>query len=136
LFVRDCIRARLSFHQTQELIKSWAETYNPSIIAVEAVQYQAAAVQELQRTTTLNVVPVTPDKDKITRFQPLETRYEQGLVHHDPELPRYFRDELLAFPNGDHDDLVDAFSSAFSVADTHGGGSGFATAGRLQHEMA
>lgn len=129
LYVRDCIRARLSFHKTQELIKEWAARWRPRVVAVEAVQYQAAAVQELARTTTLNVVPVVPDKDKVTRFQPLETRYEQGLIYHDPELPRVFEDELLAFPNGDHDDLVDAAGNAFLVAGA--AASTIATAGRL-----
>lgn len=130
LYVRAAIRARLTFHQTQELIKEWASRWNPRAIGVEAVQYQAAAVQELARTTSLNVVPVIPDKDKITRFQPLETRYEQGLIYHDPELPQAFEDELLAFPQGDHDDYVDGLGNAFMVAGA--ATSTIATAGRLE----
>ena len=73
-------------------------------------------VQELLRTTALPVVGVRPDRDKLTRFAPLLTRYEQYRVRHDPaRVPAWFRDELLAFPEGRNDDGVDAASLAWSL---------------------
>jgi predicted phage terminase large subunit-like protein len=59
---------------------------------------------------------IRPDRDKLTRFAPLLTRYEQRLVRHDPaRVPSAFRDELLAFPESEHDDMVDAAAHAFSA---------------------
>lgn len=101
-------RLRTGFHGAIERIKALAAQWRPRSIAIESVQYQAAAVQELLRTTTLPVVGVRPDRDKVARFQPLAARYEQGLIHHAPDLPPEFERELLSFPVGTHDDMVDA----------------------------
>lgn len=56
-----------------------------------------------------------PDKDKVTRFQALAARYEQRLVYHAPDLDPEFERELLAFPVGSHDDMVDAAVYAFAA---------------------
>lgn len=58
---------------------------------------------------------VKPDKDKLARFAPLEARFDQRLVHHAADLPRWFEDELCSFPNGQHDDGVDALAYAFAA---------------------
>jgi predicted phage terminase large subunit-like protein len=106
-------RTRAGFHDVVHFVRATAERYNPSVIAIEQVQYQAAVVQELLRKTNLPVRGVRPDRDKLTRFLPLEARYEQGLVWHAPNL-RDYEDELLSFPEGAHDDLVDAAAYAFA----------------------
>jgi len=107
-------RTRAGFHDVVNFITAMAARHNPSIIAIEQVQYQAAVVQELLRKTTLPVTGVRPDKDKLARFLPLEARYEQGLIWHAPNLTTY-EDELLSFPEGAHDDLVDASAYAFNT---------------------
>lgn len=114
IWVLDAVRARATFHQVLQLIKSQAARWRPSAIAIEATQYQAAVAQELLRTTPLPVVPVRPERDKLTRALPVIVRYEQGLVYHSPSLPRAFEDELIAFPQGEHDDQVDALVYAVS----------------------
>jgi predicted phage terminase large subunit-like protein len=58
---------------------------------------------------------VRPDKDKVTRFMPLQTRYEQKLVFHAEHLSKDFESELLAFPVGAHDDMIDAAAYAFAA---------------------
>ena len=115
LTVLDVQRTRAPFHQVLNFVRAVAERHRPSAIAIEAVQYQAAVVQELLRTTTLPVRGVKPDKDKMTRFLPLQARYEQGQVGHTPGLIPEFEDELLSFPVGAHDDMVDALAYAFAA---------------------
>jgi len=85
------------------------------MIGIEQVQYQAAVVQELLRRTKLPIRGIRPDRDKVTRFAPLESRYEQSQVMHCQGLPAYFEDELLSFPVGRHDDVVDALAYAWQV---------------------
>jgi predicted phage terminase large subunit-like protein len=114
VYVEHVERFQQPFNRVVDRIKAAAAEWNPALIAIEQVQYQAAVVQELLRTTTLPVRGVRPEKDKLTRFQPLMARYEQGLVYHAPALPREFTDELASFPGGKHDDMVDAASLAFS----------------------
>ena len=116
VFVREAERHRCGFREVLERIAAAAQRWRPSLIAIEQVQYQAAVVQELARSTPWAVRGVKPDRDKVTRFAPLLTRYEQRLVRHDPaRVPAWFRDELLAFPEGPHDDGVDAAAYAFAA---------------------
>jgi predicted phage terminase large subunit-like protein len=106
-----------TFHEVQSWIVEQAAAWAPKTILVEAVQYQLAAVQELMRTTRLPVMPARPDKDKAARLMPLAARYEQGMVRHAPahsgNAIKALEDELTAFPNGAHDDLVDALVYAW-----------------------
>jgi predicted phage terminase large subunit-like protein len=116
IYVLDAFRDRLKFHRQLEAVQEYAERWKPGAIAIEAIQYQAVLAQELMRTTTLPVVPVTPSKDKLTRFQPMVGRYGHGWVRHLATLPQEFTDELLAFPVGDHDDFIDALGYAHAAA--------------------
>ncbi len=140
VYVREAERHRCAFSQVLERIKEAAARHSPALIAIEAVQYQAAVVQELLRTTTLPVRGIKPDRDKLTRFAPLLTRYEQRLVRHDPaRVPAWLRDELLNFPHGAHDDGVDALAFAFAALPAAGpqiAVAGHRTFGAQSHEMA
>lgn len=122
IYIRDAQRIRAPFHQVLQFIQQMAAKWKPAIIAIEQVQYQAAVVQELNRTTRLPVRGIRPDKDKFTRFLPLAARYEQGLVKHAPGLPGWFEDELLAFPVGEHDDAADAAAYAWQALGLASGG--------------
>lgn len=116
VYVREVERHRCAFNEVLNRIKAAAARWSPALIAVEQVQYQAAVVQELTRTTRLPVVGMRPDKDKLTRFMPLLTRFEQGHVRLDPaHVPAWGREELLAFPEGAHDDLCDALSLSWAA---------------------
>lgn len=108
VYIREAERHRCGFNEVLSRIKAAAARHNPVVIAIEQTQYQAAVVQELNRTTTLPIRGIRPDKDKLTR-------YEQRMVRHDPAgVPAWFREELLSFPDGSHDDGVDAAAYAFA----------------------
>jgi len=121
VYIREAERHRCGFHAVLERIQDAATRHNPQLIAVEQVQYQAAVVQELTRTTRLPVRGIRPDKDKLTRFMPLLTRFEQGQVRLDTaRVPAWFREELLSFPEGQHDDGADAAALAFQASANFG----------------
>lgn len=113
-------RKRVTFHDTLTWIREVAQRFRPQEVGIESVQYQAAVVQELLRTTDLPVRAVKPDKDKLTRFQRIQVRYQQSLVWHAETLPSYFEDELLSFPVGEHDDMVDALVHAYDLSGDYG----------------
>jgi predicted phage terminase large subunit-like protein len=119
-WVLDAQRVRAQFSDILALIRRLAAQWRPSVIAIETVQYQAAVVQELLRTTSLPVKGVKPDRDKQTRFLPLQARYEQRLVWHAEGLTPDFERELLAFPLGQHDDFVDAMGYAHGALQNPG----------------
>ena len=58
-----------------------------------------------------SIVEVTPVKDKMTRAQSIQGMMSMGLVKW-PEAPWFARakHELMTFPNGKHDDFIDALA--------------------------
>lgn len=127
IFVLDAQRVREPFHGVLRFIQAMAAKWEPTLILVEEVAYQAAVKTELLRTTSLPIRGISPRQfpgrktDKASRFLSLEARYEQGLVYHDPDLPSAFENEILSFPVGDHDDQVDAMVYAYEAMSGVGG---------------
>lgn len=82
-------------------------------LKVESIGYQTALIRALLREG-LPVEPVYPDKDKVTRASAAGALYRSGKVFHHAgaEWLGDFEAELLAFPAGDHDDMVDTVAYA------------------------
>lgn len=108
IHVLDVLRNRLLFNDILSTIKHMADKWNPSVVAIEKVQAQAYVAQELIRTTNLPIDMVMPNRDKLSRFMPLEGKIEHGYIYLTRGLDPAFEDELLSFPNTEHDDMVDA----------------------------
>jgi len=113
LHVLDVQRIRGSFSQQIEFIKQLAAKWRPGVVGIEDVAYQKALIQQLSAETHLNVRGIKPISDKVSRFAPLEARYELGQVYHVRGLPQEFEAELLSFPIGAHDDMVDSLAYAW-----------------------
>jgi len=119
-YLLEMQRGHWTMHQTLRRIQAAASQAKArwgrlDLVAVEDVQFQAAVVQELLRTTTLPARGVTPDKDKTTRARAWGIRAEQGRVYADRDATWWppLADELVDFPTGEHDDQVDAVSVAY-----------------------
>lgn len=118
IVIVDVIRGRWSFVEIGEKIVQMENKWKPKVVAIESNQAQAWLVQELKRNTRMNVIGIPSTKDKMIRFQPIEAKYERGLVYHVPHLMPEFTDELLSFTGTKqdrHDDMIDALSMAFSA---------------------
>lgn len=87
---------------------------------IEATQMQSTFVREVLAKTRLPAMSVYPDKDKVTRARALAARYEAGKVYHLRGAPGLdaFEQEAVAFPNGEHDDRVDAMVYAADLNPT------------------
>jgi predicted phage terminase large subunit-like protein len=115
IHILDIYRARLTFEKQVQAILEKAREFEPAAIAIEAVAYQAALSQVLAAHTLLPVKPVRPHKHKVTRAWRLSVLFENGKVLFG-RGQEALRDELLEFPNGEHDDLFDALEMAVSLA--------------------
>jgi predicted phage terminase large subunit-like protein len=72
--------------------------------------------QELKRIPGLIVKLIPIDRDKAGRLYTQEAKFEHGLVFF-PRGARFLAEleaELLAFPRGKHDDMVDSISQALA----------------------
>ncbi len=102
---------------TSALPPGWVGQYNSlpsarplSSLNIEATIFQSTFIREVLGKTRLPAMAVFPDKDKVIRSRTLAARYEAGKVFHLQGAPGIdeFEMEAVGFPNGEHDDLVDA----------------------------
>jgi predicted phage terminase large subunit-like protein len=129
IYLVDVRRGRWDFNETQTEIAAFGEQYDPAAVGIEQVSYQAAAVQEALRRTWLPIRPLrisrtgTPGRqtlggDKLTRARILEARASAGTVYRPRQAVWWpsLAQELAAFPQGRHDDGVDALVYAVHLA--------------------
>jgi predicted phage terminase large subunit-like protein len=81
---------------------------------IETVSFQTLAFQEFMKDAELAntaITPLTPDGDKTSRARPLQTRALAHMVKLVDPLRSWAQDfieEAVDFPNGSHDDQIDA----------------------------
>ena len=113
LLVLEIFRERLEGPDQPTLIQRKFNEYKPVLIGVESAN-MGLTLYQLLRRLGLPVIELKPDADKYTRAIPAAARYEAGMVYHleNSHWLNNLESELLAFPNGAHDDQVDVVSYA------------------------
>ena len=116
LLVQEIFRERLEGPDQPALIKRKFDEYKPLLIGVESANMGLTLYQMLVRSG-LPVIELKPEVDKFTRAIPAAARYESGMIFHaaNAHWLNDLESELLAFPNGSHDDQVDVMSYAVYV---------------------
>tara|TARA_R100001460_G_scaffold40052_4_gene75062 strand:- start:1263 stop:2525 length:1263 start_codon:yes stop_codon:yes gene_type:complete len=115
LFVLDMTIARMEAPDIIPAIKRHVVKNNLEWVGIEKAGFQLALVQ-FARREGLPVLELKADKDKRQRALPLSAKMEAGLVYL-PKNEEYswvadVERELLTFPVGAHDDIVDCLAYA------------------------
>jgi predicted phage terminase large subunit-like protein len=120
LYIADGIRVKAEFPDVRKIMLNTMrnEQYD-TMQGIEQAQAGLGALQDLRRMPELANVSLqgyVVTKDKLQRAMPWAVRAEQGMVRVvRGEWVNQFIDECLAFPYGDHDDMVDAVSGAVEM---------------------
>ena len=106
----QCIR--LDYPKLKRFIYQHACRYTPESVLIEDKASGQSLLQDLRlECPDLPLIPIMPKGDKVMRIARISSMVEAGKV----ALPYCadwlgaFEAELQAFPNGVHDDQVDAF---------------------------
>lgn len=110
------LRARMSYTATRQAIRDLVKIWRPHAVLIETKANGQALVDELRHEIPC-VIGRSPDKhgNKVTRANVAAPRFESGQValpESAPWIAEYI-EELAAFPNGAHDDMVDDTSQYF-----------------------
>lgn len=159
VYITEVYRSHLTLRQM--IADMTAErTPRPRAIGVEAVAFQEV-ILDLARDEArhLPFVAVGPSKrepheshrhqvgrtpapsraprDKVTRARPLADHFERGKVFllYDAPWEQATRYELMAFPSGANDDVVDALAYAFELAGDYAFGRSWNDIARAQQQL-
>jgi predicted phage terminase large subunit-like protein len=113
----DQHRERMSGPQIVPAIQAITAKWRCDWVGIESVAFQMAIVQQA-RLSGLTVKKLMPKGDKISRAHAASPRMEAGMVYFpDERWVDGLESELLSFPNGKHDDQVDAL--AYGLIEIH-----------------
>lgn len=114
-YLLDIYRAQLNFPQLRDAVIRQAEKWQPHEIWIEDAAAGMHLIPDLRLERPIGMpvpIPVTPEKDKVTRLHAVSAIVEQGRVFLPTQAPwlEPLRIELIQFPHGKHDDQVDSIS--------------------------
>ena len=121
-YVLDVWRDRVDYPTLTRVAQVLYRQYMPSRVFVEDAASGQSLIQSLKKETNLPVIAVKVDSDKVSRANAVTGTMEAGRVYIPVKADWLgpFIDEMAMFPNGAHDDQVDAFVGCLRQAIRYG----------------
>lgn len=115
-YLLDMVRGQWSFTDTVRQIRLISEKFplcNQKLIEDKA---NGSAIIDTLRKEIPGIIPVSPTESKESRAAAVSYVVEAGNVYipEDFAMMAEFMDEVTVFPNGRHDDIVDALTQALN----------------------
>ncbi len=114
-YIRNATRGHWTVHEQVHKLSDEMRRFKSNRVLIETVAYQQALSQIYQAYCEENrlffsLEEIKPDRDKERRAHSIASMIQGGDVFFDYSNPVTHRlmDEMVVFPTGDHDDLVDA----------------------------
>lgn len=138
VYVRAIRNQRTSPKATAKTIRDLNEIYQPNVVGIEK---GALGLVFRDLLEGLPVTGLNPDKDKVRRLLAVSRFFEAGkvLLVKDIQNGQALREQLIEFPKGTHDDMVDALVYAIRLLLVEGmnqvSSKDFQTAGNYHEEL-
>ena len=121
MYVLDAWSAKVPAHKALAVAEQKIAEWQPRLFGVETIQMQYEFYRQLQENIMKHGLYYTrlkacnPKAKKEDRIQILEPLFETGYLRL-KRSQRLLLEQLLVFPQGEHDDLPDALASAVDLA--------------------
>ena len=138
VYIRAIRNQRTSPSVTADTVRELDEIYKPQVIGIEK---GALGLVFRDLLEGLPVIGLEPDKDKVRRLLAVSRFFEAGRVYTVKNIHngQAFREQLIEFPKGTHDDMVDAAAYAvrllFAEGENQVSSKDFQTAGDYYDEL-
>ena len=115
-YMLDYIEEHLNFVETLDAIRNLHAKYNDIWYTLIEDKANGSAIINVLSSEIEGIVPINPEGGKLSRANSVTPAIEAGRVW----LPKFasftkqFIDECASFPNGAHDDSVDAMTQALN----------------------
>ena len=126
IYLLDHVKGQMGYPALKEKAKTWASAHHPTALLIEDKASGQSLIQELKQETSLPVVAVQVEADKVSRAWAVVPTWEAGRIFlpMGAEWVDDFLDELYTFPRAAHDDQVDAFTQLVRYLILGGGATG------------
>jgi predicted phage terminase large subunit-like protein len=118
IFLRDRVNDRMDIVRTMNEMRAMTSRWPKALEKLIEDKANGSAVIQLLREKIFGMIAVNPEGGKAARVNAVSPAIEAGNVYlpHPQYAPWVvqFIDECAAFPNGTHDDDVDAMSQALN----------------------
>jgi len=123
VYVLDVVRKRLNPNELINTIFDKYFLYSPAAIGIEDVAFQKSLQYSLteemhKRNVYLPLKPLRPGgRNKEMRIKGLQPLYANNRILHNKDMKNnnYLEDELLRFPKGKNDDVIDALAYMIDI---------------------
>lgn len=126
IYILDVVRDRYDFPELKRVAVGLNARWRGQGLRGFYIEDKASGqslIQELRTESGISVIPVKVSSDKVSRVNAVTPLIEGGRVFI-PEKAQWlddFMNEMQTFPNGKHDDIVDALSMALDALAKMGG---------------
>ncbi len=118
VYIRGMVRGRWGTYEIVDMFLNTFQRYGPSVSGIESGQLEMAIMPVMKTAMTERKLSpsfdfdLTPITDKRIRARPLQGYMQQGRVYFPSGQPwvELAMFEMLRFPGGLHDDIVDAMA--------------------------
>lgn len=121
IYLLDVFRQKLEFPELERAAKILYDRDRPSVVLVEDKASGQSLIQSLKRGTRIPLLPIKVDSDKTARAYAATPSIEAGRVYLPKSAPWLYDylEEMSAFPNGEHDDMVDTTTQVLNWLRNH-----------------
>lgn len=117
-YLIDVTRDRIDYPGLKQMAIGLIEKFKPNTVLIEDHGSGSVLIQELMQLSRVPIISVRPSGDKLMRMHAEVAAIQAGqvLLPREASWVAEFLHEILAFPNGRHDDQVDSLSQFLNWA--------------------